>query len=289
LLGDLPGSVEHVTEGLRLCQLEQCDPQTLAYGSHDTAVCARAHGARGLALSGRPDAALTMMNEAVARARDLDHPFTLAFALAHAAVIHEFRCEPWPARTHAAAAHRIASEHSFPLLLTWSTCVLGWSMAALGEASAGLSTIKEGLRIAHATGSEVYRPHWLGLLADAQLRNGLIGQARESVEEGVELCFSHGERFYLAELHRLRGELRLADGADAGSRRLADQDFELALEIAEYQCARQLFLRAATSRARLWHDLGKHADAQALLDRAREGLAEGKGLSDARDAAALLP
>jgi predicted ATPase len=287
LLGDFQGSVEHVTEGLRLCQVERCNPQTLAYGSHDTAVCARAHGARALALIGRPDAALTMINEAVARAQDLDHPFTLAFALAHAAVIHEFRCEPWASRTHAAAAHRIASEHSFPLLLTWSTCVLGWSMAALGEASAGMSKIRDGLRIAHATGSEVYRPYWLALLADAQLRNGLVGEARESIEEAVKVCGRHGERFYLAELHRLRGELRLAAGADASSRRLADEDFGRALEIAEFQSARQLFLRAATSRARLWRELGKHADARTLLDRARAGLLEGEGSPDARDIAAL--
>ena len=60
----------HAREGIGLCQLDRCDPDTLAYGSHDTGVCARAHCARALALRGRPDAALAMMNEAVARARD---------------------------------------------------------------------------------------------------------------------------------------------------------------------------------------------------------------------------
>ena len=49
----------------------------------------------------------------------------------------------------------------------------------------------------------------------------------------------------------------------------------------------QLFLRAAISRARLWCSLGRRADARALLNRASGGIAEGQGLADALDAAAL--
>jgi predicted ATPase len=285
LLGDLHGTEAHAREGIGLCQLDRCDSETLAYGSHDTGVCARAHSARALALIGRPDAALTMMNEAVARARALDHPFTLAFALAHAAALHQFRREAAATRDVAAAAHEIASEHCFPLLLTWSKCLLGWSLAELGEASNGIAVLREGLRIAEATGSEVYKPHWLGLLASAEARNGLIAEARRSIEDALEVRDRRGERFYLAELYRLRGELRLA--ADAGSHDLADEDFARALEIADSQGARQLFLRAATSRARLWCRLEKRADAKALVDRACGGMGEGRELPDALEAAAV--
>jgi DNA-binding winged helix-turn-helix (wHTH) protein/predicted ATPase len=252
LLGDLDATEAHARDGIGLCQLDRCDPETLAYGSHDTGVCARAHCARALALRGRSDDGLAMMNEAVARARELDHPFTLAFALAHAAAVHQFHREASATRELAEAAHAIAREHSFPLLLTWSNCLLGWSLSELGEASTGLSVLQEGLRIAEATGSEVYRPHWLALLADAQAANGLIDEARHSIAEALEIRERQGEAFYLAELYRLRGELRLAgDGdGDADRRRLADADFGQALEIAERQGARLLFLRAATSRAR---------------------------------------
>ena len=161
---------------------------------------------------GRPDAALTMMNEAVARARALDHPFTLAFALAHAAALHQFRREAAATRDVAAAAHEIASEHCFPLLLTWSKCLLGWSVAELGEASTGIAMLREGLRIAEATGSEVYKAHWLGLLASAEARNGLVGEARHTLEKALEARDRPAERFYLAELYRLRGELHLTSG-----------------------------------------------------------------------------
>jgi DNA-binding winged helix-turn-helix (wHTH) protein/tetratricopeptide (TPR) repeat protein len=287
LMGDLPAAETHAREGIGLCQLDRCDPDTLAYGSHDTGVCARAHYARALALRGRPDAALATMSEAVALARDLDHPFTLAFALAHAAAVHQFRREAAPARDVAAAAHRIASEHCFPLLLTWSNCLLGWSVAELGEPSAGMSRLCEGLRIAEATGSEVYKPHWLALLAGVQARSGLIDEARRSIEAALEIRNRQGEGFYLAELYRLRGELRVLDDRDDGSRSLADADFGQALEIADTQGARLLFLRAAISRARHWRRLGRHADVRALLNQARAGLVEGHELPDGLDAAAL--
>lgn len=288
LLGDLRSTEAHARKGIGLCQMDRCDAQTLAYGSHDTGVCARVHCGRALALLGRPDAAVTMSDEAVARARELDHPFTLAFALAHAATVHQFRREATVSRKYAEAANQIAREHSFPLLLTWSHCLLGWSLTELGDASAGLSLLRDGLRVAEATGSEVYRPHWLGLLAHALARNGLIGEARRSIDEALEIGDHPGERFYLAELYRLRGELRLASDGNGDSRGQADEDFGRALEVAEHQGAGLLLLRTATSRARLWYSVGRTADAAALLDRARREIAEGQGLPDVQDAAALV-
>jgi DNA-binding winged helix-turn-helix (wHTH) protein/predicted ATPase len=286
LLGDLRGTETHAREGIGLCKVDRSDPETLAYGSHDTAVCAGAHCARALALSGHPDSGLAMMNEALARARELDHPFTHAFALAHMAVVHQFRRDAAATREFAIAAHDIASEQSFPLLLSWSKCLLGWSVAELDDASAGMSILGEGLRIGEVTGSEVYKPHWLALLAHAQAKSGLIADARHTIEKALDARDEQGELFYLAELFRLRGELRLT--SDASSYRLADADFERALEIADRQGARLLFLRAAISRARLWSSLRRNADAKALLERARDGIAEGEQLPDVLDAAAWI-
>jgi hypothetical protein len=75
-------------------------------------------------------------------------------------------------------------------------------------------------------------------------RSGLLGEARRSIEEALEIRDRLCEGFYLAELYRLRGELHLASHDDAGSGHLADADFERALQIADSQDARQLFLRA---------------------------------------------
>jgi hypothetical protein len=61
-------------------------------------------------------------------------------------------------------------------------------VAELGEPRAGMSVLCEGLRIAEVTGSEVYKPHWLALLANVQASNGPIDEARCSIEEALEMA-----------------------------------------------------------------------------------------------------
>jgi adenylate cyclase len=287
LFGRLADTDAHALQGVELCGLERADPETLAYGSHDTRVCAGAHRARALTLLGRPDAGLASMNEAVARARALDHPFTLAFAMAHAAAVHQFRREAAPARTFADTARRIADEHSFPLLSNWANCLLGWSMSQLGDAAGGLSVLQEGLRIAEATGSEVYEPHWLGLLAESEARAGRADDARRSVDDALAVRQGPRESFYVAELYRLRGVLRLETEVTAAARRLADEDFGRALAQADAQGARLLGRRAAISRARLWCSQGRREDARRLVQAAGDGIVGGQELPDAVEAAAL--
>jgi predicted ATPase len=128
-----------------------------------------------------------------------------------------------------------------------------------------------------ALAAEVYG--MLGLPADglACLAERLDGPARGE------------ERYYDAELHRLRGEL-LRQGADR-SRRVdaeAEHSFRTGLTLARDQGARALELRAATSLARLWRDQRRHAAARALLSEVRSGFTEGFEGADLRDADALL-
>ena len=71
-----------------------------------------------------------------------------------------------------------------------------------------------------------------------------------------------GERFWLADLHRVEGRIALA----ALDRERAEAYFLKAIEIAREQEARLLELRAATDLARLWRDTGWPADPRALLE-----------------------
>jgi predicted ATPase len=98
-----------------------------------------------------------------------------------------------------------------------------------------------------------------------------------------------GERYYEAELHRMRGELLLARaGRDA--RALADGErcFEQALDVARGQCARSLELRAAMSLSRVWRQQGRTEDARNVLAGVYSGFSEGFDTADLREAAALL-
>jgi DNA-binding winged helix-turn-helix (wHTH) protein/predicted ATPase len=285
-LGDLHGTEKHAREGIRLCDAGRA--MTLAYGSHDAAICARVFCARALALGGRTDAASFLCDEALTLARELEHPFTLAFTLMHVAAVHETRRDPSATRLHAAAAVDIAQEHGFGLMLAWATCLLGWSMAHLGDGRRGVTMLVDGLALARATGSALFQPHMLGLLASTQAGNGHVADALQTVEDALAVSARTGERFYVAEIYRLRGELRLAGDDDVKSRRLAEGDFRKAMRLAHDRYARQLTLRGAVSLARLWRRAGKRAEALQLVLDARSGVAEGEDLPDMVEAGALI-
>jgi adenylate cyclase len=106
------------------------------------------------------------------------------------------------------------------------------------------------------------------------------------VAEALEIAQGTGERWYEAELHRLRAELLLQGGysetadAETGLRR--------ALALAREQGARHLELRAAVSLAGLWSGQGRRSEALGLLAPVYQGFTEGFDTADLGRARALL-
>jgi DNA-binding winged helix-turn-helix (wHTH) protein len=269
-VGDFSGAEMHAREGLRLSEAGR--DATLAYGSHDTGVCARSFLARVLAISGRTDAAVSLVDDTVTRARGLDHPFTLAFALVHAASVHETLGEAAATRAYAAEAREVAREHAFDLMRAWATCLLGWSLVELNEVGEGLSLLVEGTAAAQATGSALFQPQMLGLLSRGQTAAGRPADASGTVEHALAIGSGTGERFYAAELHRLRGEARLAAGPLLDADRLADDDFRSAAGIAEGQGAWLFAMRSALRLARPRSDGTPNAEGERLVGRIRARL-----------------
>ena len=93
------------------------------------------------------------------------------------------------------------------------------------------------------------------------------------------------ERYWEAELHRLRGELLLMQGAPLSE---VEQCFHRAIEIARRQQAKSLELRAAMSLSRLWRQQGKRAEARDMLAEIYSWFTEGFDTADLREAKALL-
>jgi predicted ATPase len=86
-------------------------------------------------------------------------------------------------------------------------------------------------------------------------------------------------------LHRLQGELLLAQGVDAAQ---AEPCFQRALDVARRQCARSWELRAATSLARLWQQVMQKEKARALLQEVYGWFSEGFDTADLLEGRALL-
>ena len=112
--GDLTGCATHTRDGMQLYRHDRIDLSGLEYGSHDCGVCALMFSARTLTLLGEAATALRHASDGVALADRLDHPFTRAFALTHAAAIHLELDDPVQAREYGEAAQAVARKWNFP-------------------------------------------------------------------------------------------------------------------------------------------------------------------------------
>jgi predicted ATPase len=91
-----------------------------------------------------------------------------------------------------------------------------------------------------------------------------------------------------AELHRLQGELLLAQAGARQQGQEAEAWLHQALDVARRQQAKSWELRAATSLARLWQSQGKRAAAYELLAPIFGWFTEGFDTADLQEAKALL-
>ena len=149
-----------------------------------------------------------------------------------------------------------------------------------------MTQLRQGLADWRATGAEVSTSYYLAILAEAY---GKVGQSREglrTVDEALDVVKRTEERWYEAELYRLKGELILEQSQENCSE--TEACFQRALDVARKQAAKSLELRAATSLARLWQRQGKTTEAHALLTPVYEWFTEGFDTADLKDAKALL-
>ncbi|KWR89070.1 adenylate/guanylate cyclase domain-containing protein [Cupriavidus sp. IDO] len=240
---------------------------------------------------GCPDQSRERSQEALGLARALSHPFSLALALVHAAAVHQYLGEPRHARESAEAAIALASEQGFPYWLAWATVLRGWTLAELGSSEEGVGQMCEGLTAYQATGSVHGRPYFLALLALGYQSNGQTQAGLDVLDDALAIVGNTGERYYEAELHRLKGELLLCSSTQARlttNRDVAKAYFHEAIAIARRQSAMSLELRAALSLARLWQQQGKPEVARQTLVCVLEAFTEGFGTADWRQAKALL-
>jgi adenylate cyclase len=149
------------------------------------------------------------------------------------------------AARHAEASIALAKEHDLAMPKAWSMGVIGWCDAKMGEPDRGIALLAEAIAALRAAQSTHFLGYLLGLSAEVHIKAGHLGEAMQAVEDGITLAESSGERFYSAELHRLRGELLARP--PHGQKRKAQASFRRAIEIASEQGAAMLERRARES------------------------------------------
>jgi predicted ATPase len=140
------------------------------------------------------------------------------------------------------------------------------------------------VRAYHATGARFQSTYHLILLAQALADCGRYGEGLAELREAAALAEETGERYVEAEIHRLEGNLLLAENGSAE----AGACYLRALEVARAQEARSLELRAACDLARLWAEQGRRSEARDLLAPVYGWFTEGFDTADLKEAKTLL-
>jgi predicted ATPase len=238
-----------------------------------------------LLLLGQADQALAQSRRALAWARELSQPYTLAFALHVNCVFHQLRGDGAILEQRAEELVALATEQGFPHFVGTGTCFRGWAILAVeGSIEEAISRMRWGLATKRATGAEIKVPYYLGLLAEAHRRANRSAEAISLIDEALEVVERTDERWYEAELYRLMAEALITKS----DRHDAEGWLRRALRTAQKQDAKLWELRAATSVARLWRDRGKRTDARYLLAPIYGCFTEGFDTRDLKEAAALL-
>jgi predicted ATPase len=175
---------------------------------------------------------------------------------------------------------------SISYLLVLGKIMEGWAWAEQGQGEEGITQIRQGLTATRVAGAAIVRPYFLALLSEAHRKAGQTEEGLKVVAEALSEDDETGQRYYEAELYRLKGELLLAQAVNNCTG--AEACFQQAISTARSQHAKSLELRAATSLARLWQQHGNRQEAYDLLAPVYGWFTEGFDTADLQDAKALL-
>ena len=233
---------------------------------------------------GFPDQALARSNAAIAEARRLAHPPSLAVSLAIGARLLSLVGDNAALGERADQLVAVATEQGFPFWRAQGTIYRGWVKVKNGDVAEGISLLRSGSTAYRATGAELWMPHHIALLARACEIAGQIEEAVTLLDDALQIVERTGERWFAAELNRHKGQLLLRQGHSEA----AEELYRKALSIAEEQEAKLWELRAAVSLARLRRDQGRRAEARDLLAPVYGWFTEGFDTPDLKEAKALL-
>jgi predicted ATPase len=200
-------------------------------------------------------------------------------------MLQQLRADPATARAQAEEALAITIEFKAPYYRAWSAILVSYAHAREYPDAPHLARLRESIAEFKATRARLRLPYYLWLLACVCGQAERFDEGLDVVDEALAESRAHDERWWDAELHRLRGDLLLARGADPVD---VEAALQRAVEIARAQRAKSLELRAAMSLARLWRQRNRAREAPHLLREVYGCFTEGFDTPDLRAARALL-
>jgi len=198
----------------------------------------------------------TTMAEALSLARASKDSHALAMALFPAAHLSQFRRNPGEAERFASELIELATRQNFALWLIAGEVLCGWARSASGNTAEGLACIEEGIRGYRAAGAMLSLSHALALNAEALHLADRTPEALQVIREAEALVDRFEERWWSAELYRLRGVYLAALAAGDAE---VEAAFDRAIRTATQQKSVSLAARAEATYAAYRSSTAKQA------------------------------
>ena len=237
-LGDFAASQEYMERGIQTYVADRDRALAFLYAQNPD-VANRGMQTWPLSLRGYPQQALARGRQALDHARELAHPYSLGYALVHDLCCRQYLADVPGVVERAQECIALSTEKGFPNWLLAAMLLQGWAMGQTGKPTEGAAQMAYVISLWRGTGSGLAVPYFLALLAETHLAGGQHDEGLAAIADALAVVEANDDRWYEAEIHRLRGLLLRAKGAD------------------------------------LWQSRGKALDARALLAEAYDWFREG--------------
>jgi len=281
-LGDLPTGLDHLERAMALFDPLEHRPGRFRLGP-SAGVVAHTSSALVLWLLGYPDRAVERATTAVELARQLGHPFTLAYTLFHVGFLDLWRRDLELAHERASGAQEVAEEHDYQIWKALGVVLEGAALTGLGRAEEGIARTEQGVALyLGLTTPAVFWPLLLSIRARAFALAGRPAEGLPLIDEAIGMVTQ--EDFLYGEFALLKGDLLVALGDAEG----ADALFEKVIRVTGKPGLRIPQLRGATRLTRARRASGKQPDGADTLREVYETFTEGFDAPDLVDARAEL-
>lgn len=284
-LGEFDNALDHLKQTTAYYDPQQHHNAMVMLRGSDIGTSAMSYVACCLWCMGYPDQASKYSEESLALARAHGHPFSLIDVLNYAGChFNGMRREAQELKKYAKQMLEMANEKSFHGWIGMANMYHGIALILLGQLQEGVDQIRAGMTHHMSIGDRCYMTGPYGYLAEGHAKAGRLDQALVTLDEAIAHVEETDERYFEAELYRMRGEFLLTQGDEADT----EASLLKALEVARHQKAKSWELRAATDLARLWGSQGKSSKAKKLLAPVYEWFTEGFDTPDLIAAKGLL-
>jgi predicted ATPase len=197
------------------------------------------------------------MAEAISLAKELNDMHGLVQTLSVAGFFSYCERNPTEANRLASDVIELSTRHNFAFFRPGAAILRGWARSALGDPNQGIRSMEQGIADFRPNGEMIDVPFWLGLKAEALHLAMRTSEALEALREAETVVERSEERYWCAELHRLRGVFLAALDADETQ---IEDSFRAAISTAKEQKSISLAARAEASYAEYRRQRGAGSD-----------------------------